>query len=134
MLAKHRRLSRALAAFLIAPLVPPILMFLLSNSRDGAWVAKFALLFSLGMTLIVGMPLHVLFRRLGWATVWGYVLIGACGGLVASVLIFASTIMNALATDEPGPWTSFAFVSVMVGMLGCLSGVVFWLVARPDRS
>jgi len=131
--AMSLRSARLLAAFLVTPLVPPVLAFLISNSRDGVWVAKFALPFSIVTTLVVALPLHILFSKLEWASVWAYMLIGACCGLVAVVFIFAGTVMNAFAAHVPGPWASIAVLSIVFGVLGSLSGLVFWLVARPDR-
>lgn len=131
--AMNRRSARVLAAFIVTPLVPPVLAFLLSNSRDGAWVAKFALPFSIATTLVIALPLHMLFRKLEWASVWAYMLIGACCGVAAVMFLFASTVMNAFAMHAQEPWTSIAALSVIFGVLGCLSGLVFWLVARPDR-
>jgi len=58
---------------------------------------------------------------------------GVCG-LATSVHLFCGTVINAFENHVSRPWTAIAVFSMIFSTLGCLSGRVFWLVARPDRS
>lgn len=129
--------SRRWIAFIVAPLVPSILFFLLglaSRPAGGLWAAKFTLPFTVGATLVGGLPLHLVFRRMGWNSGWAYALIGLVCGLLAASSLFAGTVVNVLTSRQSSPWFSIAAFTLIFCLLGCLSGLVFWAIARPDRQ
>lgn len=128
-------IGRRVAAFFITPLLAPALMFLVSIGKpaEGVWVALFAMPFTIGTAVFPGIPLYFLSRKFGWTSKWAYMLIGVLCGLLASLLLFTSTAIRALTTHESDPWTSMVAFSLIFCFLGSFSGLMFWLIARPDR-
>lgn len=126
---------RQCIAFIVAPLVPSLLFILLAlvaRPADGFWVAKFALPFTIGTTLISGVPLHIMFSRMGWTSRWAYASIGVVCGLLAAIFLFATTIVDAMTSHQSSPWFATAAFTLIFCVLGALSGLIFWVIARPD--
>ncbi|KAF1005054.1 MAG: hypothetical protein GAK28_03497 [Luteibacter sp.] len=58
-------IARQISAFVVTPLVTPVLMVIVSlagKPAEGIWVALFALPFTIGTTILPGVPLYFLFR------------------------------------------------------------------------
>lgn len=106
--------QRVVAAFAVAPAVLPIGYGLLS-SNDMAWAgaATFGAL-SYAAALAFGVPLFVLFQRLGWRRVSHYACTGGFLGLLAAVPILLA-----------GPYEVLPIAATGVGF-GSACGIVLW--------
>jgi hypothetical protein len=117
-------LQRPARGFLIAPVVVPIGMLLTSRRESDSFpdmlleVAVFSLvwyIYPLIVTLVLGVPLYLLFNRLGivhWTlSIGGGLLIGGIG---------------AMSINGQDP----SFTAKLV-VLGGLAGLVFWFLAEP---
>lgn len=128
---------RVIFAFLIAPAVPSLLamVFPLSGKPgEGIWVAEILLPFAFGVALIPGVPLHVLFRKMRWVSLWAYMGIGVFCGFILSVFFMWNSIVSGVTNGDSTALSSAALFAVISGFLGSLSGFAFWSIARPDRE
>lgn len=128
---------RLFIALLIAPAVPSLLAMVLplsGRSGEGIWVAEILLPFAFGVALVPGIPLHVLFRKLRWVSVWAYIGIGIFCGVILSVFFMWNSIVAGVTSGDSNAWSSTALFAVISGALGGLSGFAFWGIARPDRE
>lgn len=137
-------MNRTLIAFLVAPLVVPALMFfyLRGLSSTDFWYA-FSLVISVIVSYagvwILGFPTYRFLRARQWTSFWlapvpGFV-IGAAMLLVFGVVLnvsFGHSLASAVSTVMKDPnmlrgalWPG--------GVGGAATGVVFWLIARPDQ-
>jgi hypothetical protein len=82
--------------------------------------------------LILGIPAHVVFQRLGFRALPWYAISGLlCGLSVYFLCVAALTKWWPTANDyvlyEPG-------VFVLAASIGFMTGTSFWLIRRPDRD
>jgi hypothetical protein len=129
--------QRLVFAFLIAPAVPSLLAMafpLSGKPGEGIWVAEILLPCAFGVALIPGVPLHVLFRKMRWVSLWAYMGIGVVCGFILAVLFMWNTIVSGVTTGNSTAWSSAALFAVISGFLGSLSGFAFWSIARPSRE
>ena len=133
-----RKLSgaeRAVLAFLIAPLVPALLLTLPAAFQEESIALAEFLAFaavSYCATLLIAIPLHLQLRKWHWTSLSTYVAVGAAMGLAIFVFLFLSGVPYRV----PGlGWVGRRLLSLPVDMVG---GVIvllcFWLIARPDRE
>ena len=108
--------------FLIAPLFAAIALLAVGAAKSGpdhvdmsalVWAAIFYC-YTLGATLIVGLPAYLLLSHFNQVTWWSAIL----GGMFSSAVAFS--IFNAL--------------NPLVIAIGGLSGLVFWLIWRRGKS
>jgi hypothetical protein len=136
-------MSRKLIAFLVAPLVVPVLMF---PYLDGLTTTSFWLGFALAIsviityvgTVVLGVPGYMLLRGRNWTSLWIAPLLGfAIGAFMwlvfhtAFVLLLdqgMSGVRSALA--NPSTWEGALWPG---GIAGAVVGATLWLIARPDR-
>ena len=106
-------------AFVIAPLVPSVTLSGFSQGATDFGSLLFAMLafyvFSFVLTLPIALPLYLLLQRFGLVRWWSAALGGFLAGQGVVVLLFG----NVGATGYLG-----------FGTVGCLAGVVFWLIWR----
>lgn len=135
-------ISRTLIAFAVAPLIAPIVLSLYFGLNGPASLMLFILLFgaafAYGATLLAGVPLYLLLRRWGRDSLDTIVPCGALLGLGCWMFfLFAFPLFTG------GSPKNFYEVFVNLGvfdflilplLLGAASGLVFWLIARPDRN
>jgi hypothetical protein len=129
---------RTMVAFLVTPLAVPIalLPYLLFGQRAG-WPTSGLIL----MTIIsyigllgFGVPTFVLLIERGWTAFWLAPLCGFAFGVVtwlASLVVVAVVFSYTLA--DVFTWSALAEALWPGGGAGVVSGVIFWLIARPDR-
>ena len=146
--AQMRVCKREIAAFALAPLpvVAPILimfgLILVSLPRDwpsAAGAMLQLLLLSYGITLTIGLPLHLTLRRSGLVTLAAYA--GTAAIAVVSVAVaFAifDRVLPQRADNNPFAlhlWSGFGLRMTLAGAaLASLSAAIFWCVAvRPSR-
>jgi hypothetical protein len=128
---------RLFFAFLIAPAVPSALAMvfpLAGKPGEGIWVAEILLPLAFGVALIPGVPLHVLFRKMGWVSPWAYTGIGVFCGIILCVFFMWNSIVSGVTSGNSEAWSSAALFALVSGFLGSFSGLAFWSIARPDRE
>ena len=124
-------MGRTLVAFLIAPILPALApaWFLHANYPNRTAISGFIVVCGLFYLLqaVVGIPAYILVQAKR-CYVWFYLLLGFFGmavGFIAVTVVFSTTK------------TSIAETLLQVtyfGVLGAGIGLVFWLIARPDKS
>lgn len=72
--------------------------------------------------LLAGLPAYWLLMRVGWRQVWHFMLAGLCVG-AACVVLFTRRAESGLLIY----WS-------IATLPGTLTGLVFWLIRRPDRD
>ncbi len=114
-------------------------------------VFTFTLMIALSHSVLLGLPLFLIFQPLRWVNIVSCVVLGAVlGGAPASILTYRmvhSVFM--LATGEPIVARAVTSAAILVscikpvlyfGLFGALGGLVFWVVLRcsgcldPDRQ
>ncbi len=109
--------ARVAAAFLLLPLPIGICFAILFGSVRIGMVAQVA---ASGLTLALGLPIYLFFRRMGWLTLWQSVLAGACLGLIAGLILHL--FLN------PGASVQLINIVAFPG-IGALVAGIFWLSA-----
>lgn len=117
-------------AFLVAPLGAPLVIFLISlpivlSDHPFTPLVIFAMLHSLiayPITLVFGVPLYWIMRRLEMTQFW------VAPGLGCSIALALCTGFAVLLSENlPGGILLFATLG------GAAVGAIFWLIVRPDR-
>ncbi len=142
------RSLRTLLGFLIAPISPVLVMGIFGVFRIGAtgfgprelsetaWIVGLAAVLGYPVAFIFGAPLYVFLRWRGWNGLPVYIATGALLGLVLYGLYvllpeYSSNGLRGMATR----FSNTALVQIpLVVICGAVATVVFWLIARPDRS
>jgi hypothetical protein len=127
---------RTPVAFLVAPLAAPVIVGVLglAESPDFVFQSPDVLAVILAMTwsaacvitLLFGLPLFLILRRLRWTSFWIASVAGCLVPFVALIIILFSPALFA----EPWP----ASAVVLVALCGAAVGSLLWLIARPDRN
>ena len=122
---------RTVVAFLVAPLLPALApaWFLHANYPNRTAISGFIVVCGLFYLLqaVVGIPAYFL-ARTKRRYIWFYLLLGFFGMAVASVAV---TVVFSTTN------TSIAETLLQVTYFGALGGgigLMFWLIARPDKS
>jgi hypothetical protein len=120
---------RLVGAILIAPSIPISLLAFISakNTGNSAW---YPVLFLFGYLLffLVGLPIFgtvIHMRKFSTHTI--------AGGLVAIVPVLLLSLFSLFSSNriiDP----NMALQSVVLFLIGCLGGVVFWLIAFAEES
>jgi len=84
---------------------------------------------SYAVCLLVGLPLHLWFRHMGWTSIWCYVAAGAAITLVPAFLVFWLD-PGSLRLDR---WLTGLLPLAMIAVSGPLAACSFWSIARPDK-
>lgn len=126
-------MGRTLVAFLVAPMLPALAptWFLHANYPDRMAISGFIFICGLFYLLqaVVGIPAYILARsKRRHIYIWFYLLLGFFGmavGFIAVTVVFSTTK------------TSIAETLLQVAYFGALGagiGLMFWLIARPDKK
>lgn len=142
--------ARSILGFVVAPFVPLGLYAaataydLIINGKPQSFLPLLNLAIPIYLTtLLAGVPLYVRFERRRQVTLPVYVLGGSFLGVLAMAL---AILMITYASFSPGfPFNKpmwfvlisnlliiAGFVWIPCGILGAVSGAVFWIIARPD--
>ncbi len=129
---------RSIVAFLVTPLVVPLLFAASylgpdapSSSLD-VLAGLFITLVAYSGTLLVGLPTYLFLRNKKWTAFW---IAPIAGFIVATVTwyvlltfvpLFFLPRLTQLATLLNALWP--------MGPIGALVGALLWLIARPDRT
>jgi len=116
---------RELLAFMLAPLVVPLVVTLdlrlWEGGSIGFFIAVIATMVGYVGTLMIGLPLYLLLRNRNATAFLLAPVFGAVIGAVAARLVW-----SVFGLDRPSD--SFGFG----GLTGAAVGTVLWLIARPD--
>jgi len=127
--------ERAIVGFLIAPLVPALLLTLPAALQDSSIASAQFLAYaevSYCATLLIAVPAHFLLRRRHWTLLSVYVAVGGAMGLAVFLFLF----LSAVPFRTPGLGSAVRrLLSLPVDMMGGVVVLVcFWLITRPDRE
>ena len=134
-------LIRTILAFLIAPLTPALaltcFMLLAAGPFAGLALGMYALMLNAWVgypvALVAGLPLYILFRRLGWVGLVRYLGAGLALGAASGAL--GSSGMFDIGPQSAARSLGETLVFVAAGAAcGALAAASFWLIARPDRG
>ena len=107
---------RLVAAFLLAPLAPSIVIAgLAQDIRYALVVAPFSYAFALP-----GIPAYFVLRRCNWLRIWHVVL---CGAILGGLVAFAAGLSHFICGG-----------ALLFAGYGALTGLVFWLIAFAKRA
>lgn len=116
---------------LMLVLSPVISMSILSAIAPSFMTLVVGFPISYGGCWLIGLPLHLLFNRLGWRSCWVYLAAGSitCFGLA---WLFVAPVNS---FDEFfGRMFFEKLVTASILLAGPVAAVTFWSVARPDRA
>jgi hypothetical protein len=123
-------MRKTLIAFLVAPLLPALApaWFLHANYPNRAAISGFILICGVFYLLqaVIGIPAYILTRSKR-RYIWFHLLVGFFGMAAVSVAI------NVVFSKTEIWFADTLFQAAYVGALGAGIGLVFWLVARPDK-
>ncbi len=131
---------RLIVAILVAPLLAGLLFLAMSlfsgNAGEGLWALTISAAVGYPAMLVLGLPAHLLLRFLKWTNIFGYGLAGLLIGTVLSAILFSSVIAHnfSLVPDPNKSLTPVTAIAVLAVIVGAMSGIVFWLIARPDHA
>ncbi|HEX6842523.1 MAG TPA: hypothetical protein VF113_13385 [Stellaceae bacterium] len=137
---------RTLLAILIAPSGTTLLVLV------GAWLARLSVAdggphrphdyssllwlaaISYALSYTAGIPVFLLARRLGWRTWRAHLAAGFLIGVVAVLLLGMVDLIFPAATSAHLSPAQLLGAAAGIGILTQPIGLLYWLVARPDRS
>lgn len=117
----------------LAPLVPGLLMLalsLLGNPSEGIWALKLIAMFAYPAMIVVGLPLHLLFQRNGWTSVWPYLIAGTLTGAVVAYFVFPTL---RVASSGPANSSSIA-IAAICAFFGAITAATFWMIVLRNRD
>lgn len=138
MASARSRAYRTVAGFLVAPMMPALVLagvlFAAGGGSQTLGYAAFAGYIAYPFALLVGLPSFLFMRRKRWDGVRSYALAGLVLGLTFLALFAGLAGFDGDAADPV--WLNLlSNLAVMLPfVLACavVSSVVFWLIARPD--
>lgn len=140
---------RTILGFVIAPISPGLLAVILAasfrveatgfglrESSEAVWIVGLSAALGYPVAVVFGAPLYIVLRSRGWNGLLVYIAAGALLGLLIYVIYvllaeLSSNGLWGLATK----FSNTALVQIPLVMIcGAVATLVFWLIARPDRS
>ncbi len=134
------RAYRTVAGFLVAPMIPALILAVVILAAGGdsqtLGYAAFAGYISYPFALLVGLPVFLVMRRRQWNGWRAYGLAGLALGFVFLAL-FGGLAAGFDGDPESLAWlnllANLAFLLPFVLCCALASSMVFWLLVRPDR-
>lgn len=136
-------MARHKFAFLAAPLAVPLffLVWLLPGDFPARWqltMVIIAAIFAYGGTLLFGVPAYFFLKAQNLTAIWVAMVAGFGIGAL-TWLVFM--VLFPLSLDEGWSGVALGFSSLHTakdiawpgGVLGMVVGILFWVIARPDR-
>jgi len=129
---------REFAGFLIAPLVPGVLLSsyaLIRQEWDGALgIIGVSAFLAYPFAVIVGAPLYLLFEQRRWRAWLHY----AAGGAFVGTLLYVAApivvvLIMSLNGQRGGSLTLDLFLLPIMIVCAVIATIMFWLIVRPDR-
>jgi hypothetical protein len=119
---------RVLAAFLIAPLVPGIVLALITGAPTDLFAVAIAFApYTYLATLVVGVPAFLAYRRFHFVRLAHYLIGGFVGPIVFFLLVGA--------VDDYTPLEQWLGTGAWFAVLTCPATALFWVIAvwQPER-
>ena len=113
---------RVVLAFVVIPFIYPLHGFLFSgelSSDVGARLVLRVASITIPVTIVIGVPLFLLFRRRNWLQWWHFLVGGSVVGIACSLPIL----------PRVGAWEFVAVFALSFAIIGLLHGIGFWLLA-----
>ena len=140
MSSARSRAYRTVAGFVVAPMVPALMLagvvLAAGGNSQTLGYAAFAGYISYPFALLVGLPSFLLMRRKGWNGLRAHVFAGLILGLVFLALFAGLAGLQGETANTA--WlnllANLAFLLPFVLACALASTTVFWLIARPDRQ
>ena len=154
-------MNRHIAAFLLAPLIVPLLMGVIALPllRDVPCLYALGLLMAAAVSYVgaalAGAPAYAALRSVGWTAFWIAPVVGFVFGVIAAIglsavlpAVLQSGTLSYILTKLPDIGDVVINCNVQIGstiiegppfeligpgILGALVGTVLWLIGRPDR-
>ena len=138
-----QRVFSTATAFVFAALAPALLMTAIwSDPRVAPMVFAFTLVIALSHTVLLGLPIFLIFQFRGWIGIKACVVLGfAIGAVPAGILTFpvlgSAVRSSAWASGTPPAtnglitgaiWVSYIKPLMYLGLLGAFGGLIFWVV------
>jgi hypothetical protein len=133
-------MNRALLGFLVAPLAPCLIIFIIALFQGGGdggfWFMSLVVPISYLTAAVIGLPIHLLLVKSGHASLGWYALSGIAASLIPILFIF---VFPSISTGSASaPWAGILPVHYKIMAFMLLAAVTvsatFWFVARPDRQ
>lgn len=128
--------QRALVGFLVAPVVPALVLYLVQlifvPRWEAEWGVKILVLFAYLSALVMGIPMYFVLQRKQVASVLAYTVLGAVIGLACYALFFGLlALMNWTAYPDHALLLLKNSVGsgVMAVSYGAVASMIFWLIA-----
>jgi len=129
---------RTVAAFVVAPMVPAVILagVMLAAGGDSQTLgyAAFAGYISYPFALLIGLPSYLVMRRRHWDGLRAYLFLGLGLGALFVALFAGLAGFEGDATD-PAWLDLLASLGVLLSFVlasAVASTLVFWLIVRPD--
>jgi hypothetical protein len=123
---------RLLIAFLAAPM-PSALMAAWFSHVNQTYNPVAAFIFFCGvlyaLQTVIGIPGRKLLVRINQNRIWAYVLLGFCGVALPFLLLCLYRI-----PQRGYDFGELSYLTAYAGVLGAGTGLMFWLLARPDKT
>lgn len=139
---------RWLTGFLVAPLIPALVMLALSapdifNARALSAIG-FLVAVSYGTAILLGIPAYLLMERYDYKGLQNYLVAGAGIGIAPWLGFFIFSVSVLFNEVFPAPHNAMALYamtgSILVAFLmipcmiaGAASAAAFWIIVRPDQ-
>ena len=137
---------RPLTGFLVAPILPGVLLVLIVamiNARtfdyrelvETEWILGLFAVLTYPVSVVVGLPLYLLFRSRGW----NGLLLHVAAGVLLGVIVYVTYYLLPNYTSGGFLLMEDAFLNTVLiylplGMIyGAITALLFWLITRPDR-
>ena len=126
---------RLLIALIVSPLVA-LIVFVIASLAFGAPLGElemglvFYVPFAYFVEIALGMPLFLLYRRLGWKNVFAFI---AGGALIGTIIALPMMAFFSWANETVLPGRAGMLVLLMVCGLTCLAALVFCFVMYSFR-
>ena len=127
-------MKRESIAYLIAPAAPGLILLsiaiLRGGVREGVWALFLILPISYIASAVIGLPLHLLLKKLKRGKLLDYVV---CGLVASFVPISFVIIFPWIASHTSQHLSSLYPLMGIMAVAGGLVAAAFWMIARPDR-
>jgi hypothetical protein len=141
--AAHNRLIDTGIGFLVAPLVPGLLVTIpgMIGGHDTSFWLKFSALIGYPVAFVGGIPLHFLFTRNNWVQLRFYCGAGIPLGIAALIWPYLQAVIVGGKGATGGTQLFFNSIIAVIPVFlplsivcAAIASTSFWFMVRPDRG
>lgn len=127
---------RLLIAAFTAPIVFGLLLLIVSlflgNPAEGLWAVLFSSLIGYLIMIVIGLPAHMLLKKLGFSSLFSYL----SASLVLSLIPIAYFVIypHFLRLSQGQVYNSDVVLSSGLVLASLTTVIVFWVIVRPGSS